>query len=650
MPPLDPPNLDDRRFQDIVDETKRMIPRFTPEWTNHNVSDPGVALIELFAWMSEMVLYRVNQVPDKLYTHFLNLVGVEPFPASEAHTDLTFSLSTPARQVITVPAGTEVATDAREGAEPVVFATREAATVVPPVLLGSRTGRGDGGATRDVWEDLCVPGGSVTVFPSHPLVTDDAWYLAAESSLAGYVVRLEVSARAEGVGIDPVAPPLAWEVWSGTAWIPATVESDTTGGLNKDGAVVLLVPRAHEPLVLDGTSGFWLRARLLPAAPGLPTYQTSPQVSAVGLDAVGVTVPAEHSRQVAAESLGRSTGVPAQSFPVSHAPVMARRGDERVVVVDREGTQTWTEVPDFSASGPTDRHVVWSSSTGEVQFGPVIRQPDGTRVQRGAIPADGAEVRVTGYRSGGGAAGNVGAGTLTRMRSAIPYVAGVTNLRPASGGVDPETTEEAKVRGPLTLRAGGRAVTAGDYEQIARQASVEVARARCLPSWQTGSPVVRLLVVPALRTPVGTHRIDDLALSEDLWARVSTAIEETRPVGVAVELGTPFYQGVSVAALVTAIPGRPVTMVRQRVDEALTRFVHPLVGGADGTGWAFGTTLTAAALTQVVEAVEGVLRVEELQVFEYDLRSGRRIGGGRESVALSPDSLFLAADHRVVVR
>ena len=73
--PLPAPNLDDRRFQDIVDEAKRLIPRYCPEWTNHNVSDPGVALIELFAWMSEMVLYRINQVPERLYVHFLNMVG-----------------------------------------------------------------------------------------------------------------------------------------------------------------------------------------------------------------------------------------------------------------------------------------------------------------------------------------------------------------------------------------------------------------------------------------------------------------------------------------------------------------------------------------------------------------------------------------------
>src|SRR5690606_2080215 len=91
--PLPAPNLDDRTFQDLVDEAKRRIPLYTPEWTNHNVSDPGVALIELFAWMSEMVLFRVNQVPDRLYTHFLNLVGIEQFPPSVARAGITFWLT-----------------------------------------------------------------------------------------------------------------------------------------------------------------------------------------------------------------------------------------------------------------------------------------------------------------------------------------------------------------------------------------------------------------------------------------------------------------------------------------------------------------------------------------------------------------------------
>ena len=83
-------NLDDRSFQDIVDEAKRMIPQLCPEWTNHNLSDPGVALIELFAWMTEMTLFRLNQVPDVFYTRMLNLLGFEQFPASAAQAELTF--------------------------------------------------------------------------------------------------------------------------------------------------------------------------------------------------------------------------------------------------------------------------------------------------------------------------------------------------------------------------------------------------------------------------------------------------------------------------------------------------------------------------------------------------------------------------------
>ena len=75
--PLPTPMLDDRKFQDIVDQAKRLIPRYCPEWTDHNVSDPGVALIELFAWMTDLLLYRVNQVPDKMYVRFLEMIGVQ---------------------------------------------------------------------------------------------------------------------------------------------------------------------------------------------------------------------------------------------------------------------------------------------------------------------------------------------------------------------------------------------------------------------------------------------------------------------------------------------------------------------------------------------------------------------------------------------
>ena len=82
--PLPTPKLDTRRFQDIVDEAKRLIPRYCPEWTDHNVSDPGITLIELFAWMTDLLLYRTNQVPDRMYVKFLELIGVRLDPPRAA--------------------------------------------------------------------------------------------------------------------------------------------------------------------------------------------------------------------------------------------------------------------------------------------------------------------------------------------------------------------------------------------------------------------------------------------------------------------------------------------------------------------------------------------------------------------------------------
>ena len=92
---LPAPNLDDRRFQDLVDDAKRLIQRRIPEWTDHNVSDPGVTLIELFAWMTDQVVYRLNRVPDRHYVKFLELIGVTLYPATAARTQVTFWLSAP---------------------------------------------------------------------------------------------------------------------------------------------------------------------------------------------------------------------------------------------------------------------------------------------------------------------------------------------------------------------------------------------------------------------------------------------------------------------------------------------------------------------------------------------------------------------------
>src|SRR5881227_2125870 len=117
------PNLDDRRFQDLVDDAKRLVQQRCPEWTDHNVSDPGVTLIETFAWMTDQLLYRLNRIPDRHYVKFLDLLGVRLFPPTAARAAVTFWLSSPRDETFQIPAGTEVATPRGTAADTVVSFT-----------------------------------------------------------------------------------------------------------------------------------------------------------------------------------------------------------------------------------------------------------------------------------------------------------------------------------------------------------------------------------------------------------------------------------------------------------------------------------------------------------------------------------------------
>jgi predicted phage baseplate assembly protein len=129
------PNLDDRSWKQIVDEAVRLIPRYCPEWTNHNASDPGVTLLELYAWMTEMVIYRLNKVPEKNFLTFLDLIGVRLKPPEPAKAVLQLTPSEGAEGELVVRKGTQVATLQSGGADPVTFETLRDITLLPLHVL-----------------------------------------------------------------------------------------------------------------------------------------------------------------------------------------------------------------------------------------------------------------------------------------------------------------------------------------------------------------------------------------------------------------------------------------------------------------------------------------------------------------------------------
>lgn len=638
-------NLDDRKYQDLVDEAKLLIPQFCPEWTNHNLSDPGVALIELFAWMSEMMLFRLNQVPDVFYTRMLNLVGIDTFSATPAKADLTFWLTPGQEDDVAVPSGTEVATTT-DTDDSIIFTTLEDLVVHQPNATAALTTLGDDHYT-DVWAELGYEREPVPCFGR--LNPDNAILFGYDSSLAGLAIRLDIRAHVEGIGVNPTDPPLAWEVWTGEAWAPVKVFRDTTGGINRDGSVTLLIPREHKPLTLASTQAHWLRARLLPTRPDQPDYRASPQILTMETHAIGGTVTAEHSHEINEEFLGISDGKPDQRFRVASTPVLPRREGESIVVVTDDGREDWHEVDDFTESRPQDRHFVWDDASGEIRFGPHIRYPDGSHRQHGAIPGGGAEMVACQYRHGGGAPGNVGAHTLSALRTTLPFVSSVQNVEPAGGGVDAESVENAKHRGPATLRSGDRAVTRADFERLTLEADHSIARARCLPPTVPNHPI-DMLIVPAVENEGEQQDIDAYQLPPQMIDRVMRSLDERRILGAEVEIKTPYYQGVTVAALMKSLPGRQPAVVRSRAIDALEQYVNPLTGGPDGNGWPFDTDLNAVNVFQLLESVDGVERVDDVLFFTFDLRNGKREGPGKEVIRLAPNSLFISQRHQVVMR
>ncbi|MFO7681166.1 MAG: putative baseplate assembly protein, partial [Chloroflexota bacterium] len=145
--PLPLPDLDTRRWADMVEEGRALLPRYAPAWTDHNVHDPGVTLMELLAWLVEQDIYQVNRVPERHRLKFLALAGFSPQPPQPAEIPLTFTLVGAVMQQL--PAGLALAT-----AVGLPFRLVEPLTVVAAALQAVQVY--DGAAFTDktrLWRD-----------------------------------------------------------------------------------------------------------------------------------------------------------------------------------------------------------------------------------------------------------------------------------------------------------------------------------------------------------------------------------------------------------------------------------------------------------------------------------------------------------------
>src|SRR2546422_3823370 len=198
------PNLDDRRFQDLVDDAKRLVQQKCPEWTDHNVSDPGVTLIETFAWMTDQVLYRLNRVPERNYVKFLELIGVRLFPPTAARAAITFWLAGPQSSTVHIKPGTQVASLRTDTDEAIAFTTVGDLPIVPSRLSRLASTLGGEKEVRDHTEALEAKT-SFYCFDKVPK-RDDVLVIGLCDAVPSCAVPLRIKCGIEGVGGGPEKP------------------------------------------------------------------------------------------------------------------------------------------------------------------------------------------------------------------------------------------------------------------------------------------------------------------------------------------------------------------------------------------------------------------------------------------------------------
>jgi hypothetical protein len=276
------PKLDDRTYQDIVDEAVSLIPRYAPEWTNHNPSDPGITLLELAAWMSDLLIFRLNQVPEKNYVAFLNLLGIKLHAPRAAKALLQFKLvEGTAKQ--RVPRGTQVSTPQAGDDSTVTFETARDLIVTNVALDRAFSYFDDNYSDNSRYINHAAEG-SFEVFGGAQRVDRFLYLSDARFAGVGDSSVLRVFLGCPERGTRDLARMLEWEYWNGERWkemIQAPIEVDR-------GEVAFFGPLTFLPTTVHDIEGLWLRGRLseVPTGPSeteIDTVRTRVEIAGEGL-------------------------------------------------------------------------------------------------------------------------------------------------------------------------------------------------------------------------------------------------------------------------------------------------------------------------------------------------------------------------------
>ncbi len=667
------PKLDDRTFTELFEEVRNLIPRYAPEWTDHNMSDPGITLIELFTWLAEMQVFYLDRITDKNILKFLQLLGERPIPAQSAMADLTFTLSGSDKEPISLLKGAQFAATNPNTAERIVFELGENVMVTPLVLerLFSRHGRRqiEHTAVNNTTNLFYLPLGEL---PS-PI---DEFHLGLNSAndFPEGEIKLTVNVidndRSEGSpGGEPLSghiipsAELKWEYWNGRRWRALTITVDNTAALTRSGRIGFTGPgdirKAAQPFADKAL--YWIRVRVKYA-----NYELPPRIDTILLNTATVS----HGETIRGEKAA-ATGLPFQVVTLKHKPVLAETVRVKVLEDDRKWHE-WTEVKDFDASGPEDHHFQVMAAEGRVHFGDGIQGRVPPAIKENDEPVE--NILIEQYRAGGGEKGNVEANTITEILDLnfsperiqlyheeivpLPQTHSVdkkrllelevTNRRAAVGGSEVESSEDAQTRVRRNLKKRHRSVNTGDFETLAKQTpGLRIARVQVLPQFYPELPAipmpgaVTIVVVPEI-LPGPLERLPEP--SPGFLQTVRQHLRSKTLLTTNLQVVGPEFIKVIVSARIKIDPRSGSESVRVESESKLHEFLDPLSGGIDGDGWPFGRPVFKSEIFQILKQITGVVCVEAVSISA--MGCGPRT---EDKIPIPKIGLVYSGQHKIII-
>lgn len=327
---------------------------------------------------------------------------------------------------------------------------------------------------------------------------------------------------------------------------------------------------------------------------------------------------------------------------------LEQQGRKLNVIRDSEGNiqqiwVLWQEVGTLLESGTEDRHYVLDSATGVFRFGNGVngKTPPNPGVER---------IRVN-YKVGGGKKGNLPPNSITSLQHALPFVQTVSNPTPSQGGHDLESLEGALVRGSQMLKNRNRAVTEEDFEWLAREASQEVAKVKCLANRNVHmeKEVGKLTLVIL---PKGGQ--EAFLFFSELKERVERYLLPRAAITVA------FPENIQVIPAALLEISLSVSLVVQKMEHVyptemealrkLEQFLDPYFGNYDGQGWEIGEHIHPSIFYALLKSINHVRFVENLSLTVYKVEHGQRTELNQNQMHEILHGIIVNGEHQVVVR